>query len=406
MRFYYADPGLTANIGHHATVCRSFTGRLKAHGTEYTVLANKFIKNDLRAELAALPFFRVSPYHTNDGDPFCGWLRAFLQGSHVTSLDFSNLPTLDQEDILYLTGCQPTHLLGLIDWLLSLPPANTPRVVVDLIYETGLYPRREGKNEIWEGLDPRVDARAAYYRFIGLHMQPANLPRLHFITEHPGLGKVYSGLLLKSVEFIAALPFELPRQLHRRGGRNPITIGILGHQRKDKGYRLMPEVFTELLETRDDIRILAHNSMPQAEAETQSALRLLAAEDPRLVLDERALGEGAYRALIDTVDLMLCPYDPVMYRTTLSGIFIESVTNGVPVVVPGHTILAEQFKKYGEMGTAFDEFTPASIVDATHAAIDRLDHHAGAAMLAAEKWVQDQGPQKFVEAVLRVAART
>jgi hypothetical protein len=52
---------------------------------------------------------------------------------------------------------------------------------------------------------------------------------------------------------------------------------VIGHQRPDKGYQHMPEAARALLAEEPDIRLLIHNGAPDEMAETQSALRTLAA---------------------------------------------------------------------------------------------------------------------------------
>ncbi len=389
MRLIYADPGLMSNVGHHATICRGVLSQAHDLGLPVLVFGGVDLNPGLANELGATPLFRVSPYCATDGDALCGWLNAFLQGAHFTSEDFARLPALAADDVLYLTGCAPTQLLGLIDWLATLAPNTRPRTVGDLIYNCGLEKGVKDGKGYWMDRDPRVDPRALLYRFVGLHMKNLQVTNVRFVTEHPGLDKAYSELLRTQVEFNPALPQALPPRLIDRRGRRPITLGVVGHQRQDKGYPLMPDVFRTLLSRRTDIRVLAHNSNTASLPQAQETMRALAKAHPHVTLDERQLDKFAYQSVLDSIDLMLCTYSPAVYQSSLSGVVIECMANGIPVVVPAKTTLADELIKYGEAGTIAEDHTSVAIVEATNRALDSYDKLAEAALHAAKRWADD-----------------
>lgn len=406
MRLIYADSGLVSNTGHHASVCRAFLRETHARGIQTVLLAGTGIAPGLRAELAAFPLFRVSPYYFTTEDPLCGWFDGFLSGAQNTAEDYSRLSDTTADDILYVTACQPAHLAGLVSWLGKLAPERMPTVVVDLIYGAGMNPKPGTNNEVWESRDPREDARAVFYRHIGLRLNEMKLPRLRFITTHPAMPKVYSILLSREVVYTPAQPHAIPERLRRRAGTRPITVGIVGHQRPDKGYPFMPEVFAALLDGRADIRILVHNSGPSKYrlADTERALADLALRDPRLSLFHDALSPEQYEELLETIDLMLCPYDPKVYGASLSGVVMECLIRAIPLVVPDGSVNSDQFRIFGPSGTAFERFEAASITAAAQRALENYDAHAAAALTTAQQWARDNNPGKFLDAVLRLAA--
>src|SRR5258708_40305437 len=76
-RFFYGDPGLNDNLGHHANNCRFITREARSRGMDVKVLSFANIEAGLKAELDAVPFFRALTAWLSDGDPICGWLHAF-----------------------------------------------------------------------------------------------------------------------------------------------------------------------------------------------------------------------------------------------------------------------------------------------------------------------------------------
>lgn len=305
-------------------------------------------------------------------------------------------------------GRSGAHLAGLIDWLGKLAPEHMPAVVVDLIFPPGMDPKPGSDNTIWDSRDPREDARAVFYRHIGLRLKAMNLTRLRFISAHPDLTKIYLILLFAEVAYTPAQPFAVPKFLRDRTGARPITVGVVGHQHPDKGYAFMPEVFTALLKARNDIRILVHNSGPAKfhMADTERALAELAAREPRLTLRHTALSPDEYQSLQASIDLMLCPYDPRVHKAGLSGVVMECLINAIPVVLPGNTINSDQFQIFGPSGVAFESFDAASITAAALKALDRFDDHAAAAVTTAHTWARDRNPGKFVEEILRLGAQS
>ena len=75
MRFFYADPGMRSNLGHHANSCRAIVNELRCRGIEVDVFGFAGMDKALQKELAAVPHFRVFTYRRSDGDPISGWLN-------------------------------------------------------------------------------------------------------------------------------------------------------------------------------------------------------------------------------------------------------------------------------------------------------------------------------------------
>ncbi|MBY0509489.1 MAG: hypothetical protein K2P94_04985 [Rhodospirillaceae bacterium] len=403
MRIIYADPGLAVRAGHHISVCHNLTAQFRARGIQTTVLGASNIANDIRAECGAEPFFSASPYFVTDGDPICGWLTSFFRAADLSCADFGRIPNIGDNDILYLASSHPAHLFGLAQWMAATQERDRPMAVADLIFHPGMNLRIENKTEVWSSVDPRQDARAAFYRYAGLFINSHSLQKIRFMTSHASFARVYAELLKRKVG-LASMPFTARGALRNRAGQKPITIAVLGQQTETKGYRLMPEVFAQLLQARNDIRLLVHNSEPRTLPEVQHLMRRMAAVDPRIILNEKALDDTGYKALLDSVDLALCPYDPTFYRASKSGVVAECIANGIPAIVPADTVLAAQTRQYGSIAATFTQFTAPSILEATLHALDNFDACATAAYTGAEKWAENEGAGQHVETLLRIAS--
>ena len=403
MRLFYADPGLMSNTGHHANACRNLTAQFRSRGYEVKVYAAESITAELRVELDAQPLFRVDTYFRTTGDPICGWLTAFFLTANTMHEDLSTIPGIRPDDILFLASGAPGHLYGLTRWITERPHDDAPMTIMDFVLWSGLDRTVENGKETWSDRDPRQDPRATLFRFTGLYIQSMDPARLRFTCPTDEVARAHAFLLGRQVEVIPTFPFASPDLLTSRVGRSPITVGILGHQRLEKGFHFMPDVFNRLLHARRDIRILVHNSEPSAVPGAQDVLRKMAAVDRRLVLHEGGKDADAYNKLLAQCDLLLCPYDPNIYRDVLSGTAAEGLANAIPLVVPANTRLAAAVKEHGGGGTTFEGWDAPSIFEAAMRALDDFDTHAAVALVAADHWAEEEGPGKYVETILRVA---
>lgn len=78
----------------------------------------------------------------------------------------------------------------------------------------------------------------------------------------------------------------------------------------------------------------------------------------RVELITKHLSTIEYHQWIGGAGLGIFLYDPVRYRSRCSGVLLEMLTRGVPVIVPDHCWLANQFKKaciHGPVGYVYQQ---------------------------------------------------
>lgn len=404
MRLLYADPGLLNNQGHHANSCRSLRREFRRQGRPVTVLGCRDMHADLQAELGANRFFHGYTYQTlSDGDPVCGTLNAFDAWSRMVRENLRNLQAIGADDVVYLNSAQPAQFMGLVMWWKALPVNHRPWVVL----EFGTDPGVDVSEVLADGRvkfslrDYRIDSRPMFYRYAGRGLQPEDLAKFHLATFDDTTSAVFSGVIGLPVE-VLPLPQDSHPPLHSRQGRRPITIGVVGHQRPDKGYQHLPELAKQLLAADQGVRFLIQNSVPADMPRTHEAMREFARSEPRVEIDERAAGGADWAAVLRRCDLMLCPYDPQRYIASYSAVATDAVANGIPLVVPQGTSMARLLAKYGDPGVAYVGNDVASILDATRRALDQFDVLAARADRAAAKWNATMGAANTAKAILRL----
>ena len=403
MRVIYADPGLRDNLGHHANSCRSILRELEKRGITVIVLGLASVIPELREELHALPFFGAYTYWQTDGDPVAGWLNCFETSVRVTVEDLQRLRGVTADDIIYLNSAQPAQFMALVKWSTALPLEQRPHIViefgtdpaVDVEFGTG---ENAGKFNL-RLRDYRNDPRAMFYRHAACHLTEPDLARFHMAT-FDGASSTIFGLLLNRPVGVLPLPQFAKAAVTSRVGRRPITVSVLGHQRQDKGYHLMPEIARLLLAHEPDIRLLVHNGAPGVMPRIQQEMRAHAAVEYRLTLNEQTAGSDLWEDLLRQSDLILCPYEPARFVASYSAVATEALANAIPLVVPAKTSLSRLLDAYGGPGTAFESYDSTSIVAATRQAVAAFDTIAARAETAAGRWNATMGVENMVTALL------
>jgi hypothetical protein len=402
MRFFYLDPGLRNDVGHHANYCRYIAGELRNRGLETLVFGHDGVDTALQTELGVAPHFRTYTYKEKDADPFCAWLTGFDKFADLTREDLFRLPAIEPADVVFIPSARPVQLMALVEWRHALPPERRPTVVVESV-STGLTVRPGSKGLQTSVPDPRIKPRATLFRYIARRLPREDGARFHFITFGPIPSRLFK-LLLKYPVPMLPLPFRAIIPLRNRAGAQPIVVAILGHQKLAKGYDRLPEIIAELLRLRPDIRLLVQNVAPVGPPEIGKALHDIAARDERLVLDETPAGSARWAQLLEMSDLILCPHRSEYYFPGLSTVAAEALANGIPLVVPSGTPLETLLSECGGAGTTFERFELGSIMAATGGALDDFDRFATLAHAAALKWPETRGAARMVDALMSLIA--
>jgi glycosyltransferase involved in cell wall biosynthesis len=135
--------------------------------------------------------------------------------------------------------------------------------------------------------------------------------------------------------------------LHAR----PLRLTYLGDARTEKGFGLLPHLVRRLTNTclatgKAHFIVQCNYNIPDGEPKARLARTQLELAPEFVTLYKQPLTSQAYRRLLLSSDLLLLPYDPVNYYARSSGILVESLAAGIPVIVPSGCWLARQFQDF------------------------------------------------------------
>ena len=113
-------------------------------------------------------------------------------------------------------------------------------------------------------------------------------------------------------------------------------------------------------------------------------------EMDNIALVRRWFDEVWNQRRLETIDLMLLPYDERRYWFRFSGIFADALTFGIPTVVPARTRMAEVLQQGWGAGVEFAHQSVGSILEAVLAASDQINTLKAKAQSRRTEWRQSQ----------------
>lgn len=186
------------------------------------------------------------------------------------------------------------------------------------------------------------------------------------------------------------------------GGSAPLTIGYFGDARPEKGFSLLPPMLSRLWPTairsgKARFLVQSHFNTPGGEpGMLQARNQLLQFAAPQVELTMAPLATADYYRRLQACDAILIPYDPDGYAERSSGILVEALVAGKPVIVPQGSWMAGQVS--AEHAAIYRH--PDGLFEAVQGVIDRYPDYAAAARRLRSHWRERTDPRAYVRALL------
>jgi hypothetical protein len=240
------------------------------------------------------------------------------------------LPISD-DDIVFVPTLGEPEMLGLLETFRRVAAATRPSY--HLLFRRDLGEGRELAAK---------SARQAFFQFrVGLSGQ-----RVHFYTDTEELSRQYDRLGIFKFGVCPIPHTATPADGTRPG--DPIRITYLGDARAEKGYHRLPALVQDLwrnyaLTGKVKFVFQSNYNVDPGEAAAVVARGQLECFPPEQVrLIRKACTSAEYRELLLGAGLIVLPYDSALYSARSSGVLIEALSAGIPVVVPPHCWLSTQ----------------------------------------------------------------
>lgn len=222
------------------------------------------------------------------------------------------------------------HLPGFAREAARLPPDVT--LVLMLRYQSVFYDHRIGDRAF-----RRLEALSKSGRRIRIASDSGRLAR--------EIGRLTS--LPVEVLPIPHVPDEVP--VTKPSSDGPLRFASLGGARDEKGYLDIIEAIRLLQAESDGLAglefVLQSND---ATPDVQAAIDGYAAHcAPEVRLLRHALDEADYAALLHDADVVLLPYWRSIYMARTSGVFLEALAAGKPVIATDDTWMSDELALHG-----------------------------------------------------------
>ncbi|TCR70038.1 glycosyltransferase [Bosea sp. BK604] len=173
--------------------------------------------------------------------------------------------------------------------------------------------------------------------------------RVAFYTDSTSLSAQYSEIAPGIAFRVLPVPYppSEPALLGQDRKPGPLRITYVGDARLEKGYHLLPglmaELGTTLLDGRTARLVAQSNAAMSMEDQpiirARKGLARYPASQVELIVNPLSVSD--FNALLAQADIVIFPYDAEKYRRRSSGILVQALAAGKPVVVPAQTWLAD-----------------------------------------------------------------
>lgn len=338
MNVVILDPGLRDLTGHHFDFVRKVDAYLCAQGHHVTIYCHRTASRDVLCQFSNIvPHFRSFPYPQFHGE--------ILDYHHHSQMIAEDLEKLPHADCAFWPSVFSFQVNGsrIANKFTSVGCVHVERNFHHDVYGIAQWVHAMHDNFKLFAIEHKL---VADYNDVGVLCQYAPNPADNIPIDRPRL--------------------ELS------------TIGFFGHQRADKGSDQIFDIVSKLI---DRYNVVWHDSGGGAKY-----------DHPKVTC------YGSVPILSDiirTCDLVVLPYDRTKYRKMSSGILCESLSVGIPCVVPTGTTQADWIRDTGS-GVTFD----TNVIEAIENAHNTYANIAACAHTTAVDWPHKYGIEKFVNTML------
>jgi glycosyltransferase involved in cell wall biosynthesis len=283
---------------------------------------------------------------------------------------------------------------------------------------------------LWRAVQSELDLQLLQFHIVlrrdaaEMDLREDGAPGISFLFQEiqaKSAGRVFSfycdteqlcndyALLSRSLKF-RLLPIPIPSpdpdtaSLKKWSAGPAIKLVYLGGARMEKGFHLLPHAVRFLQKQLPGTllwRLQAPASGGLEEPEVIEARRhLTSVREGNIELVERNLNSAEFQSLLLSADIVLLPYLSEFYRARSSGILVQVLAAGKPVIVPSGTWLSSQTGGIGAMEFA----RPADLADAVLRAVQQLHKLTQEARIRASAYAAFHNADALLE-ILEKGAR-
>ena len=390
MKALIIDPALHSVGGHHFSAHQRVVSDLRSLDVNCRSLGSALAANHAIDALGIEPCFTQGVYSRTE------WTREeFTQHVEVTYRQLSKALrwTWAKPELLVLPCCDQVLATAIARYLRRFHRHRMPHIVMWLLFTPS---SRDSAKEYSIGqMNEYKDAFAELRTVVG------DDEKIAVYCETQSLSDVYEKLIGLNV-LIAPGPniAEGFRPSKFFSSSDVKTICCTGHANAPKGYSLLPEAIGRVLAKRRDVHFKIHGTINKLDVEKDlGTFRALSEMGSQVTFLDRVMTDEEYLAWIANSDLLLLPYDPVIYRTRGSGVFSESVILGVPAIASAGCAFAQSAFEAGR-AVPIEPYDARGVASAIITALDCLPELSERAKTFASAHAHKSTSRKILQSAL------
>jgi len=392
LRIFLIQHGLIDRHTHFYGETLGWIDVLRRRNLEHRLFVHRDADAAIVEEFEAEPLLPYVPGARTVTDPVTDQLDSFLRFSAAFAEGCTGFADdLTAQDVVIVAFATERELFGAAQWISTVPAARRPHIVFHFVTPDFRWAVSEDRQA--------VKGDVAYHRFAANQLAEVS-GHFHFFAGNEKLRHALRGAFNRAVS-VAPIPMIYPAaaDLPAWSGDpdwRPAHVGFVGEYRKEKGGGILPEVIEQFCRKRPGRRFFL-----QVQHEEQARLvheRLGHLDD--LDVHTGQLSHRAYVSRLDSMDIVLLPYNPARYALRTSGIFAEAAAYGLVPVVPNGTWMSDQLAAGQGSGVAFAEMTAESITQALITASDGFPVLKEKAMAGRSAWRAAQSLDALFDRIL------
>ena len=400
--FVLVEQNLVDYRGHYYGYIKSLVDCLENRNTACRTVCHRDARPELCGAVRGIPHFSwrfngLFPGYFRIGRHVFGmaqraWFRRVCR--HFRS-DLRGLPArirVTHDSICYFSTLISPEILGIAQWLRTVPEGERPRIAVMLRFRPG---------------QPYIGRRLSERFYTHALRALASLDsggRVALVSDSNLLAERYSDLADLRVGTVP-IPHTAPTGGFAgianglTGGPPPLRMAFLGRAVPEKGFAMLPRIFEPFREDIAGERLSLTVQGPSVEeGALERAMGAVASElrDIGATVLPTALPPGEYYQALRNAHVIILPYQTRAndYLGT-SGVFTEAVALGKPVIVTAGTWMAKQLEALGA-GRVVPRADGPSFQIAVREVLDNPGPILARSARVAEAWRRFHNPENLI----------
>ena len=169
------------------------------------------------------------------------------------------------------------------------------------------------------------------------------------------------------------VPIQWPHHVREISHTTEPVFGFYGGLRFEKGSQILAEAIAVFAKFHPDTHFIVHAPLTESD---QRAVNYLANIQQVELIQENFEDKNSYYSQFCRAHFILMPYDPAIYAFRTSGVFIEALGLGRPVITTDGTWMTHQLRKWPAAGLTMASYSAGALLDCLEAARRTVIHRS------------------------------